>query len=331
MKKATIYDVASSAGVSTATVSRYLNRTSYIAKEKVDAIESAIFETGFKPKKRKTSTSKLRTMKIGLLVPSYDSPFVHALITGIYSVISKSSYELLVEVTMWKKEIEVKKLDYLLSCNVDALIVVGGYQTEENIKKKLNGLPVLLLFREPEMLLPNINIDNELGGYLATTHLIQNGHRKIVHVKGIEKNIESIKRFVGYKRALATAGIKFDSDLVIDGDFELKAAMENTCELINKGHEFTAIFASNDLSAIGAVQALAKYNKSVPNDVSVIGYDDLPICDYYLPRLTTIKQPFEKIGKIAIKTVLDLISSNYNKYELPPIEVIARDSVKLND
>lgn len=328
-KKVTIYDVAAEANVSPSTVSRYLNRTSYIVKEKVDAIEAAIFTTGFKPRKRKTSSKKVRNMKLGILVPSYDVPFTHRLLSGVNLVLSQTSYELIIETTMWDRERELKELQAMVNSELDAIIMVCGLATEAKIKEITEDLPVLLVLREQEGIFPVINIDNELGGYVATTHLIQRGHRNIVHVRGAEDNIDANQRFAGYKRALASAGIKYDPRLVIDGAFESQLAMESMMKLCKEKRFFTAVFAGNDLSALGAMQGLDRSGLKIPNNVSVVGFDDLPICEYYIPRLTTIKSPLSEIGEIATKYVLDLISNNPTEYEIPPIEIIHRNSVAM--
>ncbi|MBW3696175.1 LacI family DNA-binding transcriptional regulator [Vibrio sp. T187] len=334
-KKVTIHDVAQRANVSPSTISRYLNRTSYIAKDKVDSIEKAIFDLGFKAKKRKSQPETKRTMTLGIVTASYDSPHITRILMGMDEMIHQHSYQLIVETTHWQPNREEAVLKQFINQNVDGIIVVGGYLSERAVKeitgKKpvlLFGSPVFLAKKTSENLLPQLQVDNELGGYLATNHLLQLGHRRILHLHGTVGNIDAEERLQGYKRSLEMAGITVDEQLICAGNFEAKIAFKAMNEFLDKDINFTAIFCANDESAYGAIQAMHQRGISVPDDVSVIGFDDLPFSSFFIPRLTTVKQPFEEMGKIAIRQMLDLISENTGEYSVPPVELISRDSTK---
>ncbi|MBM7037237.1 LacI family DNA-binding transcriptional regulator [Vibrio ulleungensis] len=328
-KKATIYDVAKHASVSPATVSRYLNRTSFITKEKVDAIETAIFELGFRPRKRKNQPSTKRNMLIGVVAPSYDTSWVSAILEGMSSRMHCHSYDLIVETTQWKLERERMELQDYVQRKVDGIIVLGGFLSSVEVKQICGSIPVLFMSRDGESGdIPVLNIDNELGGYLATNHLIQKGHRKIAHVCGPQRSLDARERLAGYKRALKSAGIAYDPELVGDGHYDQYGGFWQAQAIKKKRPDVTAMFVANDLCAFGAIQALHQMGIAVPKDVSVVGFDDVQMADYYIPRLTTIRQPFFEIGELAINYILDIIGGNDANYEVPAVSFFERESTR---
>lgn len=331
--KVTIKDISHKANVSISTVSRYLNRSSFIVKERVDAIEKAIFELGYEHKNRKNSPQSKRHMTIGVMAPTYDSPHVIRMLTGMKRVINQSQYQLKVEISQWDMDREARIISQFMSQNIDAIIIIGGELSDTELKALSQNKPVLLLghaklpqLRVTSSQFPQLTIDNELGGYLATNHLIQLGHKMIAHVHGPLNNADARRRIIGYKRALETAGLMVDEKLMLSGEFSLKGGLDATLQLIDSHVKFDAIFAANDESAYGAMQALYQRGLSIPSDIAVIGFDDLPMSSYVIPPLSTINQPFENIGEISIHYTLDLISGNKPHYILPVMNLIARDS-----
>jgi LacI family transcriptional regulator len=173
-----------------------------------------------------------------------------------------------------------------------------------------------------------INIDNVLGGYMATLHLLQQGHLNIAHIKGLLNQPDAVARFVGYKNALQEAGIKVQPKLIKQGDFSSECGYELTKELIESKSHFSAIFAANDQTAYGAIKALHDHGYRVPEDVSVVGFDDLPTSFYFTPALTTMRQPVEEVGVVCAESILNLLSGERHDVRLPPIELIVRQSTK---
>lgn len=331
--KTTVKDIAQLSGVSASTVSRYLNRSTYIVKEKVDLIEKAIYELNFVHRSRKNHSTETRSMMIGVIAPSYDSSHSVRILRGMENTVSQTSYQLKVEITHWEQEREVHLLEQFVKQGVDAIILVGGYLGDMEIKAITKEVPVLLFgspvytkLRERDGILPTLEIDNELGGYLATNHLLQLGHRRIAHIHGPLDNLDARERLKGYRRSIENAGIEFDESLLMDGRFESPYGLKAIEALIKKGVKFTAVFAGNDESAFGVIQGLHRKGIKVPDDVSVVGFDDLPMCTYFVPSITTINQPFEDMGEIAIKTALDLISGNKSNYAVPVMNVVMRES-----
>ncbi|WP_051333679.1 LacI family DNA-binding transcriptional regulator [Aliagarivorans marinus] len=328
-KKSTIYDVATHAGVSPATVSRYLNRTSFISKDKVDKIEKAIFELGFRSRKRKNQPTTKRNMLIGVVAPSYDATWVSAILAGMTRRMHCHSYDLLVETTQWKLERERMEMQDFVQRGVDGLIVLGGYLSSKEVKAICGNTPVLFMSRDGESGdIPVLNIDNELGGYLATTHLIQKGHRRIAHIHGPQRSLDARERMEGYKRALKAAGIPYDSSLVGDGNYDQYGGFWQAQAIMKKHPDVTAIFVANDQCSFGAIQALHQMGLKVPEHVSIVGFDDVEMSDFFIPRLTTIRQPFLEIGELAINYIFDVIGGNQANYELPAVSIVERDSCR---
>ncbi|WP_241033799.1 LacI family DNA-binding transcriptional regulator [Vibrio maerlii] len=324
--KATIYDVAEEANVSPATVSRYLNRTSAIAKEKVTAIERAIYDLGFRPKPRGNKAN--RTMRIGVVAPSYETSYVTHLLDGMDMGMYHLAYEIIIETTQWKVEREKRELENLVRSGVDGLVIMGGLLEESIIKEIVGDLPTLTICRSPQGIFPDFNVDSELGGYMATNHLIQLGHTKIAHIHGPMQSQDARDRLAGYKRALNSAGMEINDKLIVDGEYSEDGGFRAIEKLLKRGVPFTGIFVSNDVCSYGAIQALYQHNISVPNDISIVGFDDLPLSKYFIPRLTTIRQPFKELGSIAIRYLIDLINGYKPKYDAPNVNLIARESCK---
>ncbi|MGF1696265.1 substrate-binding domain-containing protein [Vibrio lamellibrachiae] len=325
-KKATVYDVAERANVSVSTVSRYLNRTSYIVKEKVDAIEKAIVDVNFTPKTTQSSAKTKRNMTLGVISPAFDSPFISEILGGVYSEAVKTSYKLELEASNWDQNRERKIIKQLITQKVDGLILLVPTLDIKEIKQLVGNTPVLFIARDGGSSYPSLLIDNQMGGYIATNHLIQLGHKEIVFVTGTEGSLDGAERFIGYKQSLENAGIEFNSNLVIDGAYESQKAFDSMSELIEQGASFSAVFCANDTSAYGVIQALHQKDIQVPAQVSVVGFDDLSTSQFFIPRLTTIKQPLHCLGQISIKHMLDLISSNTPEYVIPPVTLVERDS-----
>ncbi len=320
---ATIYDVAECAGVSVATVSRYLNKTHRIAEDKVALIESAIVSLDYTPKNKRSTQ---RNMTLGIIAPSFDSPFVSDILTGIDDKANQSCYRLVVETTGWTETGEMKHLRHFKAMGVDGLIIVVGSVEIELIKNIMGDIPVLLIGREENSHYPVVWSDNLIGGMMATNYLLQLGHTKIAHVHGNLTSFDAANRLKGYQQSLQKAGISVDDALIIDGNYASQDSLESVTRLIESGAEFTAIFAANDLSAFGAVQALHQKGIRVPDDVSVIGFDDHVMCRFFIPQLTTVKQPLFEMGQLGFENICRVINGQSLDVESPKLEIVARES-----
>ena len=328
-KETTVYDVAKLAGVSPSTVSRFLNRTTYVSDEKSQNIAHAITELGYTPNFHMQQNTSCRSMTIGVLVQHPDSPYTSRILNDMENVLLAQGYSLVLASGHWQNKLEMHALEYLMRSHVDGLVVVTGTLSEELILKTAKSIPVVTVgFNIEGQNIRSINMDNILGGYIATLHLLQLGHANIAHIKGLANQPDSGARFNGYKKALTEAEIKVNPKLVKQGDFSAELGYEKTVELIESKVHFSALFASNDLTAYGAIKALTDNGLRVPEDVSVVGFDDLPTSQYFTPALTTLRQPIEEIGTVCAHSILNLLSGEQHEARLPPIDLMLRQSTK---
>ncbi|MGD8109431.1 LacI family DNA-binding transcriptional regulator [Vibrio sp. TRT 17S01] len=324
-----IYDVAKLAGVSPSTVSRFLNRTTFISEEKTVAIEEAIKALDYKPNYHMNQGTNTRSMTIGVLVQNPESPHTSRILNDMEKVLNEQGYALVIATGHWKNKLESHALEYLQKSNVDGVIIVTGSLTEKQILDYAMKIPVVAVgYNVIAEQVRCINVDNVLGGYMATLHLLQQGHLNIAHIKGLLNQPDAVARFVGYKKALQEAGIKVQPQLIKQGDFSSECGYELTKNLIDSKKHFSAIFAANDQTAYGAIKALHDHGYRVPEDISVIGFDDLPVSCYFTPALTTMRQPVEEVGRVCAESILNLLSGAQHNAKLPPIELIVRQSTK---
>lgn len=327
MKTPTIYDVARLSGVSISTVSRYNNRNARIARDKVKAIEQAMYALNFKPKETKRSSGMLRSMKIGVVIPSFDNSYCAGILNGMNHWSEGKAFRLTIESSLWSKVRERKIIKQMVDSGVDALVVVVSLLTEEEIKLQIGHLPILMIGCLEDVNFPNLKIDNIIAGSIATNHLLQLGHRRIVHVHGPQQeNRDAGDRLKGYKRSLQEAGIDIDPRLIIDGGYHDEQSFQAVLALLADKVDFTAIFAANDLSAYGVIKALHQSGIEVPQQISVIGFDDLITSAFCTPPLTTIRQPLYAMGQIAMQYICDIMSNNAEKPQIPPVKLIVRES-----
>jgi LacI family transcriptional regulator len=328
-KEPTVYDVGRLAGVSPSTVSRFLNRTTYVSDEKSKKIAQAIIELGYTPNFHMQQNASCRSMTIGVLVQHPDSPYTSRILNDMENVLLAQGYSLVLASGHWQNKLEMHALEYLMKSHVDGLVVVTGTLSEELIVKTAKSIPVVAVgFNIEGENIRSINLDNVLGGYIATLHLLQLGHANIAHIKGLASQPDSGSRFNGYKKALMEADIKVNPKLVKQGDFSAELGYEKTVELIKSKIHFSALFASNDLTAYGAIKALTDHGLRVPEEVSVVGFDDLPTSRYFTPALTTLRQPIEEIGTVCAHSMLNLLSGEQHEARLPPIDLMLRQSTK---
>ena len=303
----TIYDVARLAGVSTATVSRALNGKGQIAPATRAAIDAAVAHLGYHPNTVARSLVTKSTQTIALLLPDISNPFYAALVSGIQRRALEAGHTMLLCTTESDREREEEYLNLLRAKQVDGVLVDGLVLPPDVIARFVrNGLPIVCLDRDVDSTsVPLVQVDNRLGARMAIEHLISLGHRRIAHIAGAPELRISEERIVGYRDALAAAGADADPALLAIGSFTEEGGHEAMRELLAAG-EPTAVFAANDLSAIGAVNAIVGSGRRVPEDVSVVGFDDLRLARFTTPPLTTIRQPAVEIGERAAQLLLDL-------------------------
>lgn len=334
-KKSTIYDVAKIAGVSPSTISRVMNTPDIVAEDTRQKVINAVKELAYIPNMMAASMPKRRTNYIGLIIPDVTNTFFSNLIRGIQDISEEHGYNVLVVNSDDSQEKEGRYLKLLYSRRVDGVIMtVAGYQ-EENFPEEelslLKKMRIVLIDREINGLTTSIvKINNFGGAYSAVKYLLKMGHKKIMYLAGIEGTRTNQERRKAYLAALEEDNINWKKEIV--GNFRLDASYQKIMyywpELQKSNDLPTAIFAANDLMAIGALKAFVRLKVQVPKEVSIIGFDNIPFSDCTYPPLTTIAQPTYQMGQKAVETLLKLIDKKKIKKSVEfETELIERDSV----
>lgn len=307
-KSITIHDIARKAGVSPSTVSRVLNGNTPVAEDKRRRVLAAVNSLEYRPSALAQSLARGRSGAVGVLTQDIASPFYGEILKGIEQGLGGSGYHPMFASGNWRGEDERDALELLRSRQVDALIVMGGQLADEHLRRVAERTPLVVVGRLVAGLEPQcLRVNDRQGAYRATQYLIELGHRRIAHITGHLGHHDSAERRAGYLEALADAGIPSDPQLLVEGDFSEKSGLLATDELLRRSARITAIFAANDQIAYGARLALFRRGIRVPDDVSLVGFDDQPGSAYTTPPLTTIRQPTLEMGRAAAHAVCSLL------------------------
>lgn len=328
----TIKEVSRHARVSPSTVSRVLNGTAPVNQETKKRVLDAVAQLNYHPNTFARGLVTNRSGGIGVVVNEISSPFYSGLISGIEQIVEAEGMHLLVSSGHAKAEKEREALEFLGQRRSDGLIFQVDASSDYDILSWLMDIevPVVIVGRFIAEFAPMcLYLDNELGGYLATRHLIQEGHTKIAYVMGLPTIRDSWDRLHGYRRAIEEAGLPYDEMYVVEGTFMEESGNLAMRRLLERKLGITAVFLANDQMAAGAIQALRDMRLNVPDDISVIGYDDIHFAKYLYPALTTIRQPFAEMGRAAAKLLLAALNEMETevKRKFEP-ELVIRQSVK---
>ena len=307
---ATIRDVSQLAKVSQATVSRVLNGTVPVSTTKRTAVLAAIEQLGYQPNAFARSLATNRSQAIGALVSELSSAAYGDIIRGIESVVEARGMHMVVSSGHARSDLERRSFEFLKERRTDALIVQIDATGDDELAAWVEqaSLPVFVVGRHiPAIGDRCVYLDNGAGGALATRYLIERGHRHIAHIAGLMRIPDARDRLAGYREALAEHGIKYDEALVAEGGFVEEGGYRAMQQLLAREISFTAVFAGNDQSAAGALKALREAGLNVPDDVSLVGFDDLFIAHYLYPALTTVRQPFAEMGQAAAWLALNAL------------------------
>jgi LacI family transcriptional regulator len=328
--RVTIRDIASAAGVSPATVSRILNNTAAVDPDKEKLVLAAIEKLNFQPNLAAQGLARGRSSNIGVLTQHLGSPFFGEMLLGIEFGLYNSRYVPIFASSQWTVTKDLAVLDALMRRQVDALIVIGGELLADSLVELAEKLPVVVLTRQIKGLENQcVCLNNFDAAYRATRYLIEMGHSSIAHITGNLKHQDSHDRRAGYLQALEDAGINANPYFIVEGDYTEASGVIGVARLLaaREGVPFSAIFAGNDQMAAGARLALHRRGIRVPEDVSLVGFDDLPGSSYMTPPLTTIRQPAREMGEKAAKLVLAMLDNKPFHGELFPVELVIRESV----
>lgn len=329
MKKrnVTINEVARAAGVSISTVSRIINGTAFVAEDKRLAVETALKDLGFQPNYLARTLISGKSMSIGVIAEDIVSPYYADVIRGIEHQLLETDYQPILNSGHWSATHEKKAIESLIYRKVDALILLGSTLLDEELLEISGRIPLFVFGRKVTGMEDRCLVLNQFqGGYLATRHLIELGHREIVHITGANMQVDAQERLRGYQSALEDAGIPVNPKLVLQGDYLERTAYLAVMQLMESLASFTAIFASNDQMAAGARLALYRKGLRVPDDVSLVGFDDLPGTAFMSPPLTTVHQPTYEIGKSLAEHVLQVLQEEDLQMPHFELSLVVRES-----
>ena len=325
----TLEMVAQLAGVSPSTVSRILNGTAVVSELKKKSVDDAIAKLGFVPNPVARGLAGGRTLSIGVITQAIDSPFYGASLRGIEDALDPAGYSPLFVSAHWNAASEARCIEVLRSRRVDGIIVLTGRLSDQALKATAKMLPVVVTGRTLKATgLFALNFDNFTGGLLATQHLSELGHKNIAFIAGDPEHPDATERLRGYQKALESAGIAYNPKLVVSGDYSEVSGQVAVGRLVESQQKFTSIFAANDQMALGATLGLHQHGLRVPQDVSVVGFDDLPSSLYSVPPLSTINHPAYELGRLAATSMLELLTNEKPTAVVPSPRLVVRESCR---
>jgi LacI family transcriptional regulator len=331
-RKLTLEDIAEKAGVSRATVSRVVNNYPHITPDVRERVQKVIQESGYRPHKIARSLASKRSGVIGLVIPHTAStiltnPYFLYLIDSITRATNHNDLTLALFLFHSTDEQERVAKSIFNTSLLDGVVITADRREHAFVRQLMeHGVPVVFIGKpEPDVDVPYVNVDNENGGYIATSHLIQRGRRRVSAITALD-NTAGDDRYAGYLRALESCGLPFDQSLVADGDFSQESGYLAMQELLKASPD--AVFVASDLMAMGAQRAIRDAGLRVPEDIAMVGFDDLPQAALAEPALTTIRQPINQLGPVAIQLLQEVIEQPHDvvKSRVLPVELVLRVS-----
>ncbi|MGO2508150.1 MAG: HTH-type transcriptional repressor PurR [Vibrio hibernica] len=330
---ATIKDVARIAGVSTTTVSHVINKTRFVAEATQERVMAAVTELNYAPSAVARSLKCNTTNTIGMLVTQSTNPFFAEVVEGVESYCYRQGYTLILCNTGGLVEKQRDYIRMLAGKRVDGLLVMCS-DLDDELRIMLDGhpdIPKVVMDWGPETSKADKIIDNsEEGGYLATRYLINNGHTDIACLSGHFEKMACKERISGCKRALTESGLTLPDDWLLEGNFECDTAVIAADKILAMDKKPSAVFCFNDIMALGLMSRLQENGMKIPEDISIIGYDNIDLSAYFSPPLTTIHQPKRRVGKTAVEILLERIKDKDHAkqvFEMFP-ELVERSTVK---
>ncbi|HCG5623377.1 TPA: substrate-binding domain-containing protein [Vibrio parahaemolyticus] len=332
---ATMKDIAKLAGVSTSTVSHVINKTRFVSEEISERVNNAAKELNYyAPSALARSLKVNRTKTIGMLVTTSTNPFFGEVVKGVERSCYHKGYSLILCNTEGDNERMRQSINTLLQKRVDGLILMCSSLEGERIDvfERYPDIPVVVMDWGPMLFTSDKIQDNSLrGGYLAAKYLIDCGHTEIGCITGPLIKHQAQMRYEGYKRAMNEAGLEFNANWIIESDFECEGGYQAFKKMAERGTLPSSIFVSNDMMAMGVINAANELGIKVPDDLSIIGYDDIHIAKFMSPSLTTIHQPKYRLGQAAVETLVRRLNDKSNEAQVVQLEptLVVRNSVKL--
>jgi LacI family transcriptional regulator len=333
VKKVTILHIAEEAGVSYQTVSRVINNRPDVAAETRERVQHVIATLGYQPNAIARSLASKRTRTLGLITADLSEYFYAQMIVGAQAEARNQGYRFMLGSVERNPHNEPEFVRMMAERHVDGLLLARiGTATENDYINQLlqDSVPLVTTsYHLQDAPLTVVDVDNVAGANMATRHLLELGHRHIAMITGPMDIQSAHDRVTGYTQALAEAGFGTEQSLIAHGDWQHRSGYLAMQDLLARGRRFTAVFAHNDSMAIGALHALRQARLRVPQDISIVGYDDRPEAAYADPPLTTIRQPTHEVGVIATRLLIQAIEQPAMAPQqiLLGVELIQRDSV----
>ena len=327
--KATLEDVARRAGVHKATASRALSAPGMISPETVKRVRAAMRELGYVSNGVARALSTRKTRTIGSILPTLDNAIYAVSTVSLERRLERSGYVLLVACHEFNLEAETRALEAMLSRGVDGLVLVGHEHSRATLARlRASNVPHVFTWSSPRTSRPSVGFDNREAGVLVARHLIELGHRRIAMVAGIVSgNDRARERLAGVRDALEEAGIRLPDDRVTQRPYSLEGGAEGLAQLMRSTHPPTAIICGNDVLALGALREARALGIAVPGQLSVTGFDDMPMARVVSPELTTVHLPMEEVGWNAGELLLGMLGEAVGPATRNlPITLVVRES-----
>lgn len=341
-KKATLSDIAATTGVTPMTVSRVVNGTGYVSDETREKVMTAVREMSYRPNGLARNLKRQRTDTVGLVLGDISNPYSTELANAVREVLSARGYNLFICISEHSAKEDITAFESLVDHNVDGIIVAtrSNAEGDEHLREIVEGdMPVIVVGRDfHHDLVDFVAADNLTGGFEATRHLIDLGHRRIGFIGATLSNKGSLKRLQGYLNALEAHDIEIDERLItgrreavsqVPGYSTEKMGYEGMKRLLSLPNRPTAVFARNDFTAVGAMTAIKEAGLAIPKDVAIVGFDDIPLAVHTMPPLTTVRQPMRLQGQLAAEMLLRRITDKEprkNTERILNCELIIRES-----
>ncbi|HHF3839199.1 TPA: substrate-binding domain-containing protein [Haemophilus influenzae] len=319
---ATMKDIARLAQVSTSTVSHVINGSRFVSDEIREKVMRIVAELNYTPSAVARSLKVRETKTIGLLVTATNNPFFAEVMAGVEQYCQKNQYNLIIATTGGDAKRLQQNLQTLMHKQVDGLLLMcGDSRFQADIELAISLPLVVMDWWFTELNADKILENSALGGYLATKALIDAGHRKIGIITGNLKKSVAQNRLQGYKNALSEAKIALNPHWIVESHFDFEGGVLGIQSLLTQSSRPTAVFCCSDTIAVGAYQAIQQQGLRIPQDLSIMGYDDIELARYLSPPLSTICQPKAELGKLAVEALLQRIKNpneNYRTLVLEP-------------
>lgn len=325
----TVHEVARAAGVSAATVSRFLNGTAKVSDEKRRILEGVIEKLNYKPNVLAQGLKMGSSRTIGVLTQSLGSGFFNDALLGVEEALNGSGYAPLIVSGHWDALQEAERIELLIARRVDGIVILTGRLSDAQILAFSQRVPIVVIGRELSAARAfGFCFDNFKAACEVTEYLLELGHRRIAFISGTPDQEDGQLRLEGFRATMHKHQIEIDEKLVVQGDFLESGGLLGVDQLLETGQRFSAIFAANDLTAYGARLALYRRRIRVPDDVSIVGFDDLHSSMCTTPPLTTVRQPLMEAGKRITGVLLKLIQQEPYQFDVPTLNLVLRESVR---